>query len=76
EYHRAIYLIQQILKELTHQIAAKWDINISQIARTIHTTRNRLEVEIDNDIIQELKEGQAIALEIKETKQSSGVKQE
>lgn len=42
----------------------------------IYTTQNGLEVEIDDDIIRELKEDQAIALEIEETEQSSGVKRE
>ncbi|KAH6973292.1 CP2 transcription factor-domain-containing protein [Ilyonectria destructans] len=76
EYHRAIYLMQRTLKELTHRIAAKWGIDTSQIARTIHTTRNGLEVEMDDDVVRELKEGQAMALEIEETEQSSGVKRE
>ncbi|KAH6988716.1 CP2 transcription factor-domain-containing protein [Ilyonectria destructans] len=76
EYHRAIYLMQRTLKELTHRIAAKWDIDTSQVTRTIHITQNGLEVEMDDDVVRELKEGQDMALEIEETEQSSGVKRE
>ncbi|KAH6871127.1 CP2 transcription factor-domain-containing protein [Thelonectria olida] len=56
EYHRAVYLMQTSLKELTNRTAAKWGIDPSQVTRTVHTTQNGLEVECDDDVV-ELKEG-------------------
>ncbi|KAI5466456.1 CP2 transcription factor-domain-containing protein [Mariannaea sp. PMI_226] len=76
EYYRAIYLMQRSLKELSHRIAAKWGVDPSQVTQTIHVTQNGLEVEFDDDVVQELKEGQEITLEIEEIEQSSGVKQD
>lgn len=76
EYHRAIYLMQRSLKEFTHRIAAKWGIDPSQVMRAIHKTRNGLEVELDDDVVRELKEGQDMTLEIEEVQQSPGLKQE
>lgn len=76
DYHRAIYLMQRSLKELTHRIAAKWGIDPSQVTRTIHITHNGLEVELDDDVVRELKEGQDMTLDIEEIQQSSAVKQE
>ncbi|UPK90285.1 hypothetical protein LCI18_001220 [Fusarium solani-melongenae] len=66
DYHRAIYLMQRTLQELNNRIAAKWGFDSSQILRTIHTIQNGLEVEMDDDVIQELKEGQDMTLEIEE----------
>ncbi|KAF5259417.1 hypothetical protein FOXYS1_9960, partial [Fusarium oxysporum] len=45
---------------------AKWGIDPSRILRTIHSIQNGLEVEMDDDVVQELKEGQDMTLEIQE----------
>lgn len=66
EYHRAIYLMQRTLKEFTDRIAAKWGLDPSRVRRTIHTTLNGLEVEMDDDVVMELKEGQDMSLRIEE----------
>ncbi|WKT41055.1 hypothetical protein QSH57_005861 [Fusarium oxysporum f. sp. vasinfectum] len=66
DYHRAIYLMQRSLQELNNRIAAKWGIDPSRILRTIHSIQNGLEVEMDDDVVQELKEGQDMTLEIQE----------
>ncbi|KAL2694561.1 hypothetical protein Neosp_001146 [[Neocosmospora] mangrovei] len=66
DYHRAIYLMQRTLQELNNRIAAKWGFDSSQILRTIHTIQNGLEVEMDDDVVRELKEGQDMTLEIEE----------
>lgn len=77
DYHRAIYLMQRSLKELNDKIAAKWGLDPSKILRTIHSIQNSLEVEMDDDVIRELREGQDMILEIEEvTGQSADVKRE
>ena len=58
--------MQRSLQELNNRIAAKWDIDPSRILRTIHSIQNGLEVEMDDDVVQELKEGQDMTLEIQE----------
>lgn len=72
EYHRAIYLYQRSLEELNKQIAAKWGLAENRIKRTIHLLPSGLEVEMDNDVIQELREGQDMRLEVEEIVEQSG----
>ncbi|KAM5354937.1 hypothetical protein ACJ41O_001583 [Fusarium nematophilum] len=77
EYHRAIYLLQRTLKDLNDRIAAKWGLDPSKILRTIHSIHGGLEVEMDDDIVRELRDGQDMALEIEEVvKQTAGVRRE
>lgn len=65
-YHRAIYLTQRTLKELNSRIATKWGIEPSRILRTIHVNKGGLEVEMDDDLIEESKEGQDMHLVVEE----------
>lgn len=76
DYHRAIYLMQRSLQELNNRIAAKWGIDSSRILRTIHSIQNGLEVEMDDDVVKELKEGQDMILEIQEVTGQPAVKKE
>ncbi|KAH6874145.1 CP2 transcription factor-domain-containing protein [Thelonectria olida] len=77
EYHRAIYLLQRTLKELNDRIAAKWGLDPFRILRTVHSIHGGLEVEMDDDIVRELRNGQDMTLEIDEVvKQPAGVKRE
>jgi len=64
EYYRAIYLMQRTLKDFTSSIAAKWNIEPTKIVRTLHVLDRGLEVEVDDDVIRELSEGQDMVLEI------------
>jgi hypothetical protein len=65
-YHRAIYLARRTLKDLNDQIAAKWGLDTTKISRTVHALHNGLEVEMDDDVVRELREGQDMTLEIEE----------
>ncbi|KAJ3453277.1 hypothetical protein MRS44_017524 [Fusarium solani] len=77
EYHRAIYLLQRTLKELKDRIAAKWGLDPSKILRTVHSVHGGLEVEVDDDVVQELRDGQDMTLEIEEVvEQTAGVRRE
>ncbi|KAL7790317.1 CP2 transcription factor domain-containing protein [Trichoderma ceciliae] len=76
EYHRAIYLAARTLQELNNRIAAKWGLDASRIVRTIHATRTGIEVEMDDDVVQELKEGQDMQLEIDDVVEQPNTKRE
>lgn len=65
-YHRAIYLAKRTLEEFNGRIANKWGLDASRIQRTILVVRRGLEVEMDDDFIRELKEGQDMRLEVEE----------
>ncbi|QSZ31994.1 hypothetical protein DSL72_001563 [Monilinia vaccinii-corymbosi] len=64
EYYRAIYLMQRTLKDFTGAVALKWNIEPTKILRTIRVLDSGLQVEMDDDIIRELSEGQDFILEV------------
>lgn len=66
EYHRAIYLMQRTLRDFTHGIASKWNLDPTKVIRTLHILDRGLQVEVDDDVIRELAEGQDITMEIAE----------
>lgn len=76
EYHRAIYLSARTLQEFNSRIAAKWGLDASLIVRTIHATTTGIEVEMDDDVIQQLKEGQDMQLEIEDVVEQPALKRE
>ncbi|KAH6606210.1 hypothetical protein Trco_005363 [Trichoderma cornu-damae] len=76
EYHRAIYLSARTLQELNARIAAKWGLDASRIVRTIHVTKTSIEVEMDDDVVHELKEGQDMQLEIEDVVEQPNMKRE
>ncbi|RDW77277.1 hypothetical protein BP6252_05330 [Coleophoma cylindrospora] len=70
-YYRAIYLMQRTLKDFTNGIASKWNLEPTKVLRTLHVLGDRnLEVEMDDDVIRELAEGQDLVMEIAEVYQS------
>lgn len=64
DYHRAIYLMQRTIKDFTNAIALKWSIEPTKIMRTIRVLENGLQVEMDDDVIQAISEGQDFILEV------------
>lgn len=64
DLYRAIYLMQRTAKEFVIRVAAKWNFDPARVVRTVHVLQRGLEVEIDDDVIQELNEGQDMILEI------------
>lgn len=74
EYYRAIYVMERTLKDLNQKIASKLGIDATKIERTLHIIHDRLEVEMDDDVVRELKEGQDMKLEVQ--KISEPVKRE
>jgi hypothetical protein len=76
EYHRAVYLSARTLQELNSRIAAKWGFDASRIVRTVHATKIGIEIEMDDDVVQELKEGQDMRLEIEDVVEQPSMKRE
>lgn len=70
ELHRAIYLTKRTLSEFVGRIAAKWEIDASKIVRTVHSLESGLDVEIDDDVIEALSEGQDMVLDIIEVERT------
>lgn len=56
--------MQRTLKDFTSSIAAKWSLDPTKINRVLHILQKGLEVEVDDDVIRELAEGQDMILEI------------
>jgi len=76
KYYRAVYLSQRTLQDFTNSIAAKWNIEPNKIFRTLHILPRGLEIEVDDDVIRELSEGQDIVMEIGVVQASSNIKEE
>ncbi|KAK5662587.1 hypothetical protein OQA88_8501 [Cercophora sp. LCS_1] len=66
EFHRAVYLMQRTLHEFVKRVAQKWNFDPSGVTRALRVVRRGLEVEVDDDVIRELPEGQDMILEITE----------
>ncbi|KAG9243983.1 CP2 transcription factor [Calycina marina] len=66
EYYRAVYLMQRTLKDFQKAIATKWNIEPTRVLRILRVLDRGLQVEIDDDVIRELSEGQDMILEISE----------
>lgn len=63
-YYRAVYLMQRTLKDFINSVALKWNLEPTKIKRTLRVLQKGLEVEVDDDVIRELSEGQDMILEI------------
>lgn len=70
ELYRAIYLAKRNLAEFISRIAAKWGLEPAAVVRAVHVLESGLEVEMDDDVIRELSEGQDMALEITEVERN------
>ena len=68
QFYRAVYLMQRTLKDFTNSIASKWNLEPTKIMRALHVTERGLQVELDDDVIRELSEGQDLIMEIVEVK--------
>lgn len=76
EYHRAIYLPRRTLVDFNNCIAMKWNIEPTRILRTLHVLPRGLEIDVDDDFIRELPEGQDIIMEIAFIQNAPSVKDE
>lgn len=70
EFYRAIYLTQRTAMEFVSRVSIKWAIESAAVVRVVRVLKNGLEVEVDDEIIQAIPEGQDMALEIVEVERS------
>ncbi|SPO05217.1 related to transcription factor BOM [Cephalotrichum gorgonifer] len=64
--HKAVYLMRRTVADFKNQVAAKWDVDPRLILRLTRVTPGGVEVEIDDDVVRETKEGQDMTLEVVE----------
>lgn len=65
-YYQAVYLLQRSLKDLNRRAAKKFGLDPAKITRTIHVLQSGLEVEMDDDVVQNLNEGQDMIIEVED----------
>ncbi|KAI1773083.1 CP2 transcription factor-domain-containing protein [Hypoxylon cercidicola] len=70
ELHRAVYLTQRTISEFVSRVSSKWAVDSSAVTRVVRILDSGLEIEVDNDVIQALSEGQDMTLEIAEVERS------
>ena len=63
-YYKAVYIAQRTVKEFTSAVASKWNLQPDMIQRTLHVLPKGMEVEVDDDFVGQLSEGQDMIMEI------------
>jgi hypothetical protein len=66
ELHRAVYLTERSLSNFVSRVAAKWSLDATTVTRAVHVLESGLEIEMDDDVISALSEGQDMVLEVAE----------
>jgi hypothetical protein len=62
-YYRAVYLAQRTVKGLLNGISKTFQVDLTRIIQVVRVTLNGLKVIVDNDVINELPEGQDMVVE-------------
>ncbi|KFY24270.1 hypothetical protein V491_02221, partial [Pseudogymnoascus sp. VKM F-3775] len=75
-YYRAVYLTQRSLSDLLAGIGSKWGFDPSTVRRSLHVLTNGLEVEMDDEAVREMRDGQDMVLEVKKLSASTSTKRE
>ena len=63
DYYRAVYLMARTAQDLVAGIAAKCDVDLGRIQRTLRVNRNGLQIMLEDDTVWELPEGQDMCVE-------------
>ncbi|KAK6841179.1 hypothetical protein PG987_002039 [Apiospora arundinis] len=64
--HRAVYLSKRTLEDFVARVAAKWDFDANKVVRIVHVLGSGLPIEVDDDVIREMSEGQDMVLNVAE----------
>ncbi|KAI1288667.1 CP2 transcription factor-domain-containing protein [Xylaria venustula] len=64
ELHKAVYLSERSASNFISRVATKWRLDPARITQAVRILGGGLEVEMDDDVIRELSEGQDMTLEI------------
>ncbi|KAJ5601639.1 hypothetical protein N7510_011173 [Penicillium lagena] len=72
DYYRAVYLTERTVRDLLRKIAEKHQIDPSRVVSVLHVTRSGLKIMVDDDVVQELPEGQDMVVDISEARCPDG----
>ncbi|KAJ2998298.1 hypothetical protein NUW58_g366 [Xylaria curta] len=64
--YRAVYLAERTLSNFISRIIAKWSLDSTRVTRAVRLLASGLEVDMDDDVIHELPEGQDMILNVVE----------
>jgi CP2 transcription factor len=77
QYYRAVYLMERTVQDLTANIAAKFGIEPTSVARTTYVNSKGLNIIVDDDFVREIREGQDMRVEVTEIRpEAARVKRE
>ena len=63
--------MQRTLKDFIARLAAKWNFDPSKVVRTVRVLQRGLEVELDDELVREIEEGQDMTLQVVEVNQGA-----
>jgi hypothetical protein len=66
DYYRAVYLTERTVRDLMTKISEKYKIDPDRIIRILRVNREGLKIMVDDDVVQQLPEGQDMVAEITE----------
>lgn len=69
-YHRAVYLMERTAQSLIAGVAAKCGIDSSSVARISYVTSRGLNVQVDDDFVRQMTEGQDMKVQAVEIEES------
>lgn len=73
KYHRAVYLLSRTCKDFIAAVAYKCGIEPTRIVHTVHIKSSGLHVQLDDEFVRELPEGQIMVAEFAEVLDPHGV---
>ncbi|PLB55441.1 hypothetical protein P170DRAFT_506039 [Aspergillus steynii IBT 23096] len=62
-YHRAVYLKERTVRDLKVQICRKQSMNPDSVSRMLHVNPGGLKIIVDDDVVQQLPDGQDMMVE-------------
>jgi hypothetical protein len=65
-YYRAVYLTERTVRELMNKISEEYKIDPNRIIRILRVNREGLKIMVDDEVVQQLPEGQDMVAEITE----------
>ena len=66
KYYRAIYLMERTANNLVHSISTKCQVEATTVERVLRVNNKGLNIIVDDEVVQELPEGQDMAVELVE----------
>lgn len=67
DYYRAVHLTERTVRDLLNKVSDKYKIDPDRIIRILCVNREGLRIMVDDDVVQQLPEGQDMVAEITET---------